>query len=155
VNSIRFLALFALLFFVPYALMHFVPLNFACEAVAGVEAYALRALGYPVAWDGVSLAIGETSLFKIIPDCTGLVMVFLFAALLWAAPLKRPASRVRELAFYTPFLLAFNLVRLLATLLAHYHFGPTGFDAVHAALWFADSGVVLWCWSRASGVRLL
>jgi len=99
------------------------------------------------------MEIGGKSGFEIIADCTGLVMVVLLFALLYSTESK--ADKPRELAFYAPFLLAFNLVRLFATLLAHYHLGEAGFEAVHAALWFVDSGVVLWCWSRATGVRLL
>jgi len=152
VNSTRFLASFLVLFFVPFALIHVVPMGFANEAVAGSEEFLLSTLGYQVEQSGSLLRIGAESYFDIIADCTGAVMVILFFALLYSTPCD--CNRLRALAIYSPLLLGFNLLRLLVTLLTHYHYGLAAFDLAHVALWFVDSGVVLACWSHATGVKL-
>jgi len=152
-KSAAFLLSFLALFFVPFALIHFLPLGFASEAVASVEETMLKAAGYATQRDGAFLSIGGKSDFEIVTDCTGLVMVILFFALLYSTPSK--ADKPRALLIYAPVLLSFNLARLFATLVAHYHFGPAVFEGVHVALWFVDSAVVLWCWSRATGAKLL
>lgn len=151
-NSTRFLASFLILFFVPFALIHFLPLGFTGEAVAGVEESMLSTLGYGVERSGSLLRIGGVSYFDIVADCSGLVMVILFFALLYSTPCD--CDRLRALLVYSPVLLAFNLFRLLLTLLAHYHYGAAAFEFAHVALWFVDSAVVLACWSRATGVKL-
>ncbi|MGB9577084.1 MAG: archaeosortase/exosortase family protein [Candidatus Norongarragalinales archaeon] len=144
---------FAFLFFVPFALVHFVdfqPLNYA---VAWIEAFLLAALGYSVSLTGTTLSVDGES-FKIIVDCTGLVLVILFFALLYATPLKEE-KREKALLWGAPFLFAFNLLRLLFALTVGAVLGRTALEAVHLVLWFADSGVALFLWAQAAEIKLL
>ena len=143
----RFLARFFVIFFSLFAAIHFVDLSFLSRAVAQVEFHLLSLAGVHAVLQGELLVAGSTP-FLFVVDCTGLVMVVLFAALLHSNELES-RRRVRALLLYSPLLLAFNLVRLFATLIVG-AFAPPLFWAVHALLWFVDSGVVLLAWHKAA-----
>jgi exosortase/archaeosortase family protein len=145
-----FLVRFLPAFFIPYLLIHFIPLEPLNSAVASTQNAFFDAAGFETELDGSLLVIrGATEArYRIITDCSGLVMVFLFAALLYAS---KPSWKA--LLIYSPLLLAFNLLRLFITLFAGVQHPPL-FEATHAFFWFVDSGVVLLAWSHATGVRL-
>ena len=146
----RFLTRFLAAFFIPYLLVHFLPLAPVNQAVASTQNALFEATGFETELDGTLLTVrgGFETHYRIITDCSGLVMVILFAALLYAT---KPSWRA--LLLYSPLLLAFNLLRLYVTLYAGVQY-PSLFDATHAALWFVDSAVVLLAWSHATKVNL-
>lgn len=148
-----FLVKFLVLFFVPYAFIHVVDLSAVNEAVAGVQGAMLNAAGLPTAVQGTHLAItvgGRQAFFNMIIDCSGLMMVILFFALLYSTPIKR--GRLKWLLAFTPLLLAFNAVRLFVTIAAAVLYNA--FEVVHMALWFVDSAVVLLCWAFVAEIKL-
>ncbi|MEW5955285.1 MAG: archaeosortase/exosortase family protein [Candidatus Micrarchaeota archaeon] len=147
-----FLAKFLVLFFVPFTALHFVDASLLNAAVASSEHAALSFLGYDAAASGSDLFVDGTH-FRIVVDCTGLVLVLLLFALLFATPLKN-AVRLRALAVFAPFLLFFNLLRLLLTLSVGAVLGQAALEAVHVLLWFVDSAVVFFIWMQVVGVRL-
>jgi exosortase/archaeosortase family protein len=55
-------------------------------------------------------------------------------------------------AFYAPFLLAFNVLRVAFTIAVGISYGEAAMDAVHMALWVFDSLLVLCLWTRAAGI---
>lgn len=152
-SELEFLGRFFLLFFIPYILLHVADVSPLSSAIAGVESSALSAAGFPASSSGSLLFVGE-SVYEIVPDCTGLVMVILLFALLYSTPLDSN-RRLRGLLVFTPLLLAFNLARLAVTLLTGAWFGPTALEGAHVLLWFVDSAVVLLAWGRAAGVKLI
>ncbi|HII39105.1 TPA: archaeosortase/exosortase family protein [Candidatus Micrarchaeota archaeon] len=143
-----FLARFIPLFFLPFALIHLIDLTAVAQAVATAEQTLLNSLGYQTALQGTLLSVDGTA-FKIAADCTGLVSIIMLSALLWSTPLKEE-KRLRTLAIFAPFLLAFNILRLLLTLTTGTVFGPIALEIIHALLWFVDAGVVLFIWANAS-----
>jgi exosortase/archaeosortase family protein len=154
-EELAFLARFALLFGAPYLALHLVDVTPLAANIAHAQVAALSLAGVPAFADGPLLYVaGSPAVYQIVADCTGLVMVILLFALLWATPID-PRARLPALLAFAPFLLAFNLVRLAATLLVGAWHGPAALEAAHVALWFVDSGVVLALWARVAGVRLI
>ncbi|OIO25415.1 hypothetical protein COX85_02745 [Candidatus Micrarchaeota archaeon CG_4_10_14_0_2_um_filter_55_9] len=146
----RFLVRFLPAFFIPYLLIHLLPLAPLNQAVAVTQNAFFEATGFETELDGTLLTVrgGVEAHYRIITDCSGLVMVILFAALLYAT---KPSWRA--LLLYSPLLIVFNLFRLYVTLYAGVQF-PSLFNATHMALWFVDSAVVLLAWSHATKVNL-
>ncbi|MFH1199710.1 MAG: archaeosortase/exosortase family protein [Candidatus Micrarchaeota archaeon] len=143
----KFLALFALLFSMVW-LFDLPPLN---AALAFAEGELLSHAGVPAIVGGNIIAVGGLSA-RIVNECSGLVMVALLVALLYSHDIPRK-SRLRALAVFVPFLLAFNALRLFATLYVFFA-ANAWFDAVHVALWLVDSAVVLACWYVAFSRRI-
>jgi len=146
----EFVLKFALLFGVPYALIHVIDIGFVTNAVASAEALMFRLGGFSVA-QSASLLFVEGVPFEIVADCTGLMMVFLLLALLWATPVER--SRARAFLVWAPFLLLFNLLRMFITLFVGFS-APSLMGAAHVALWFVDSGAVILIWMHEAEVIL-
>lgn len=149
-----FLTRFPFYFLIPYALLLFLKLAFLTDSVASLEKIFLNAAGFNATAAG-SILVVNNAVFEIIPDCTGLVMVFLFLALFYATP---RASFVRKrglpaVACYCIALFAFNLLRLFATLAIGASWGEGALNAAHAALWFVDAGVVLAAWMHATRIK--
>jgi len=146
-----FLARFLFFFFIPFAVIHLVDASFLNAAVASVEQVLLSFLGYDVVAAGPDLLVDGTP-FRIVVDCTGLVLVLLLFALLFSTPLKN-SVRVRAIIVFTPFLLFFNALRLLLTLSVGAVLGQAVLEVVHVLLWFVDSAVVFFIWMQVAGVR--
>ncbi|MDP2717150.1 MAG: exosortase/archaeosortase family protein [Candidatus Micrarchaeota archaeon] len=140
-----FLLRMAAFFGVPYLLLHIVPLDPLLDAIAAIESALLKAAGVASTQFGAVLS-SNAAWFQIVPDCSGLVMVFLLAGLLWSTPVKRPK---RVFIVFAPLLLAWNLVRLFLVLYAGGVLGQTVQDVLHVGLWFVDAGIVLGIWWMA------
>lgn len=153
--SLRFLAVFALTFGVPYIVMQRVDLSIMTGWIAAFESWVLRSFSIPAfSVDSLIFIANSSAVYQIVAECTGLVMVILLFALLYSTPLDS-RRRLRSLALYIPLLLAFNLLRLAVTFLAGSLVGPSALEPTHVALWFVDSGVVLAVWSESAQIRLL
>ncbi|MFH1106616.1 MAG: archaeosortase/exosortase family protein [Candidatus Micrarchaeota archaeon] len=142
----RFLARFLAIFFGLFAVLLLADLRALNEAIASVQAGLLALSGLPVVQHGILLSSGNSAA-TIVNECSGLVMVILLAALLYASQMPESRRR-RTLLIFTPFLLAFNIARLFLTLRAFFTAGAL-FDYVHVLLWFVDSAVVLSIWYMA------
>lgn len=150
-----FLIRFPVYFLVPYSLLLYLKPAFLTNAIASLEALLLNAVGFNTIAGG-SIIVVRNAVFEIIPDCSGLVMVFLFLALFYATP-KAIFVRKRGLSAvvaYATALLGFNLLRLFVTLAVGTSFGESTLNAVHAALWFVDAGVVLAAWASATRIKI-
>jgi len=110
-----------------------------------------RVGGFAVS-QNASLLFVEGVPFEIVADCTGLMMVFLLLALLWATPVDEN-RRLRAFLVWTPFLLGLNLLRMFITLFVGVS-APQLMDAAHVALWFVDSGAVVLIWMHEAEVIL-
>jgi len=150
-SPVGFVLKFALLFGIPYAAMHFADTGLVTNAVASAEALMFRVGGFAVS-QNASLLFVEGVPFEIVADCTGLMMVFLLLALLWATPVDEN-RRLRAFLVWTPFLLGLNLLRMFITLFVGVS-APQLMDAAHVALWFVDSGAVVLIWMHEAEVIL-
>ncbi len=133
---------FAFFFGVPYALLHVVPLSPLLESIASVESVLLHRAAVESVRFGAVLS-SNAAWFRIVPDCSGLVMVFLLGGLLWSTPVKRPE---RFFMVFAPALFLFNFIRLFAVLYVGGVFGQGPQDAVHLGLWMVDAALVLFLW---------
>lgn len=151
-----FLLRFFLSFFASYALLHlldyfkvFEPLKLF---VAAAQAALFRSIGVSAVLQGAMLSHGGLA-FAIVLECTGLVLVALLFSLLFAS--RVPAKKLlRALLLFSPFLLAFNVLRVFATLYSGVAFGIGVMDSVHVFLWLVDSLLVLWIWTVAIGLSV-
>jgi len=143
-----FLAKFFVFFSVPYVLIHLIDLGWLSGIVAVAETALFNAAGIPSSASGSQIFCAGMN-YAIIADCTGLVMIFMLFALLWATPLKG-RRRWLFLAVGIPLLLIFNIFRLFLTLYAGVAFGAGALDAVHLGFWFVDAGVVVALWAKAA-----
>ncbi|MFH0834783.1 MAG: archaeosortase/exosortase family protein [Candidatus Micrarchaeota archaeon] len=150
-SPVGFVLKFALLFGIPYAAIHLIDIGVVTNAVASAEALLFRLGGFSVS-QNASLLLVEGVPFEIVADCTGLMMVFLLLALLWATPVDEE-RRVRAFLVWTPFLLGFNLLRMFITLSAGFY-APQLMDVAHVVLWFVDSGAVVLIWMHEAEVIL-
>lgn len=151
-KEIVFLSKFFLLFFIPFAAIHVLPLDFISSAIALIQSTMLRGAGIS-AYSFGPFILSQGQVFKIIIDCTGLVMLILFFALLYSTKERRPGRKVQLIASIL-FLFAFNLFRLFITILSGLFFGENAINLVHPLLWFVDSGVVMLCWIWTAGIRI-
>jgi exosortase/archaeosortase family protein len=142
----KFLAVFALVFFIPYVLATYVlDVSSLNETVAGAEAGVLSGFGFN-AWNRGELVFFNGGTFRIVAECTGAVMSLLFIALIASTGISRKNAAL-SIALGVPFLVAFNLLRLAVTFTAGSYFGSV--EALHSAFWFLDGGVVLLAWLAA------
>ncbi len=151
-DSRFFLTRFPIFFAVPYLLLHLLPLQLLTEPLARLQAYLLNGAGIPAAASS-SLVLTPKLAVTIIPDCTGLVMVVLLAALLYSTDIE-PARRRAALLYSIPLLLVYNAFRLHAVILAGVLNGPAALDAMHFTLWLVDALLVLALWALAAQIRL-
>jgi|GEM_PF-1749132 len=143
---VKFTACFALL----YAIMRVLPLAPWLEFIAQTQAFLLQLFGVG-AQSSSSIVLCGAQQFEIIADCSGLVMVSLLAALLYATGAR---NLKKTLAWGVPVLLAFNIVRLLATLYLSCTAGPDLLEATHFAFWIVDALVVIAIWAYSQKIRL-
>jgi len=102
------------------------------EIVSAAVAQLMQAMGYPVAREGVVLAIGEHEML-VADACSGLNSLYsLFAlGLLYhhvAAPGRGLGRLAILLALIVPIAVVANIVRVLGLVLVTYHFGPEAAD---------------------------
>lgn len=142
---------FAVLFGLPYFLLHVVPLTFLLDGIAAVESALLGFIGISSTRFGAYLS-SNSAWFEIVPDCSGLVMVILLGALLWSTPVRNPW---RFFKVFAPLLFFWNFVRLFAVLYAGGVLGQAVQDALHIGLWMVDAGIVLGMWWTAFSGRSL
>lgn len=141
-----FFAAYALLFLIDCLTPVFLSLK---VFVASAETLLLSSAGIAAQQYGAVVVAGSWA-FKIVLECTGLVLVALLFSLLYAS--KLPARKIAtRLLLCLPFLLAFNLARLFATLYVAILYGNAAFEAIHLLLWLADSFVVLALWALVVG----
>ena len=148
--TLRFLAAFLLLYATIHAIDFLAPAIFypLKRLVALSLLPLLSAIGIPATVEGVAVTTVAAS-YVIVVECTGLAITALLAAALFASKLElKPLALA--LAFYAPFLFAFNVFRVLATIWAENAFGPGAFDWAHALSWLADSLVVVLVWARVA-----
>ncbi|MBI4360544.1 exosortase/archaeosortase family protein [Candidatus Micrarchaeota archaeon] len=139
---------FAAFFGAPYLLLHVLPLSLLLEGIARVQSFALNAAGFSSLQNGVFVS-SNAAWFQIVPSCSGLVMVILLFALLYATPVKKP---MRFFAVFAPALFSFNFLRLFSVMAVGGTYGLEAMNAVHAGLWFVDAALVLWLWFVAFSV---
>ena len=116
--------------------------------VAQLQEQLLSRAGFGVLRDGTTLLLNGSA-FQIVIDCSGLVMMTLFFALLYST--KTRISTPRLLAYFAFFFL-FNLLRLAFTIAVGAEYGEGALEIVHPVLWFVDAGVVFACWAKEYGL---
>lgn len=146
-NEKKFLLLFFIGFAALYLLVQALPIEFALEGIASFETQALNYAGV-AASSSQTIVFTPSMEFEIIKDCSGLLMVGLLAALLFSSSSDHRKS-LSTLLLFAPLLLAFNLLRLFATLFVGAQYGQQIMDAVHFALWIVDSLIVLLIWWKS------
>jgi exosortase/archaeosortase family protein len=102
------------------------------RVAAGTVAFGFRLLGRPVTCVGSTIYYGASA-YRIIPECTGIEVVVLFAAAVVAFP-SRWRERLVCLAWWVPGLLAINLVRIV-TLMSLGERAPVAFTYGHEYVW--------------------
>jgi exosortase B len=107
------------------------------EFVSAAVAFLLAALGYPVARDGVTLAVGPHQLL-VADACSGMAsLTSLLAMVLLYCHLTGGALRARALLLVlcvAPVAVAANVLRVLILALVAYHFGDEAAQgAIHQA----------------------
>ncbi len=175
----HFLTHFPLYFIPPYIAIHLLNLSWLTDAIAFIESSLLASAGVENSLYGSFIDVGNI-LFEIVVDCSGLVMITLFLALVYSAKPFGKSSKDGKLgkdgkldkgskvskqvqvkqktsyAFlaFVPAIFLFNLIRLFFTLWTGVAFGPQVLSIVHFALWFIDAGFVFLLWSINAGVDL-
>jgi|GEM_PF-1989202 len=149
-----FITRFLVAFFLLYAAIHaidwlfpalFYPLK---RLVALSLGPLLSAAGIAATVDGTVVATAAAK-YVMAVECTGLVITALLASALYASQV-RLSDIARTIAFYAPFLFAFNIARVLLAIWAEAVFGAGAFDPAHALSWLADSIVVVLVWARVA-----
>jgi len=146
----NFFAKFMVSFFILYALLYLLDLRFLTNFVASVQSQALALAGFPNALSGSFISLEKIS-FEVVRECTGLVMIFMLAALLYATRTKRA---LYYFAIFAPVLFAFNLLRLFATFWFGAALGTQAMELTHILLWFVDAAVVFFLWAVAAKIDL-
>ena len=144
----HFLFYFVLTFAFLFALIKILPLDSLNFFVAEIQEKILSLAGYEVAREGTLLLVGSAA-FEIVIDCSGLVMLIMFASLLYSTNTRLSWKKI---VFYSAFLFVFNLARLAFTLAVGANLGNQTLDIVHPALWFVDSGLVFGVWAKEYGL---
>lgn len=150
----KFLIVFLGSFTALYLIVQILPIAPLLEGLASLEAKMLNFAGANAS-SAQTIIFTPSMEFEIIRDCSGLVMIALLAALLLASnanvpKLKPdPGNSLKTLLFFAPLLLAFNVLRLLATLFVGAQLGRGVLEAVHFSLWIVDSVVVLLIWAKS------
>ncbi|HLC48083.1 MAG TPA: archaeosortase/exosortase family protein [Candidatus Norongarragalinales archaeon] len=150
-GEIGFLAKFLALISILFLLLKTVQMGFLLEWIASWEYGALRFLNLPAILDGATIALPSVKI-RIVPECSGLFMPILLAALLWSTKIEA-GKRIRYMLIFTPLLFLFNLIRLFATIFT-LAVAPGLFDLMHITLWFVDSAIVLLIWMDAQGIKI-
>jgi exosortase/archaeosortase family protein len=147
---VRFLASFFLLYLAIHAIDYAFPgLLYPLKGLVALALVPLlSSVGITATAQGTTVIVGATR-YVMVVECTGLVTLALLASALYAS--KVGLNRIlRALALYAPFLFAFNIARVLATIWAESAFGPSAFDPTHALSWFLDAIVVVLVWARVA-----
>ncbi len=150
-DDLEFLLKFIAFFFVLLFFLKFLDSSIITKSVAYAEYYLVNLFGTPATISANTITL-PNSRVEIVPECSGFVMIILLAALLWSTNIENK-RRARYLLIFGPFLFAFNILRLLITILVLNNH-PTFFDSVHVFLWFVDSAIVMAIWMHAQGFRL-
>ncbi|MBI5225056.1 hypothetical protein HY989_04265 [Candidatus Micrarchaeota archaeon] len=141
-----FLAKFLIIFFLLFGILKIIDLSAMLFAIAQFESSALNFVGIGSKVVGTQMLL-YGNVVEFVEECSGLIMVILLIALLWGSKIQNE-RRLKYLAIFTPALLAFNLIRLFATLWVLAIF-PYLFEYFHIFLWFVDSAIVMLIWIRA------
>lgn len=146
-----FFVKFIAAFFLLYALLYVFDLRFLTNFIASVQSQALALTGFPNSLDGSVISIPGRAVFEVVRECTGLVMIFMLAALLYAT---RTKSSLYYFAIFAPLLFVFNVVRLFATFYVGASLGIQAMEVAHVLLWFVDAAAVFFLWAIAAEVDL-
>jgi len=144
----HFLFYFTLIFLSIFGLLKITEPQPVNLLVAQLQERLLSSAGYSIVRDGAILLLNGSA-FQIVIDCSGLVMMTLFFALLYSTKTKIPLPRL--LAYFAFFFL-FNLLRLAFTIGVAADYGEGALGIVHPVLWFVDAGVVFACWAKEYGL---
>ncbi|HEV8289531.1 MAG TPA: archaeosortase/exosortase family protein [Candidatus Norongarragalinales archaeon] len=131
---------------IAYAALYAIDVSTLQNILAAGEGQALTALGITNNVEASTIQLPNAS-FEIVKECTGLAMLGLFAALLYATPHVPRKKRAKSFLEFAPFILSFNFARLLLTISSGQVFGETGMQALHLALWIVDAFAVLSLWA--------
>ena len=147
---IRFLAAFFLLYIAIHAIDWLLPaLLYPLKRLVALSLVPLlSAVGISATAQGTAMVVGAAK-YVMAVECTGLVVAALLASALYASEMKMKVI-ARALAFYVPFLFAFNIARVLFTIWAETTWGAGAFEPAHALSWLADSLVVVLIWARVA-----
>lgn len=143
-ESKRFLILFSIFFIIPYLLIiyNFIPTN-------DINLFLAQTIHSWLPSQNIYLSgttiVSETISFLIVPDCSGLVMIAMFFALI-AASNGSLKHKLISLALFSPLLFVFNIFRLFLTIATAFNFGKLAFEVMHLSLWIYDSVVVISFW---------
>ena len=148
-SALVFLLKFFTLFAALFTALYFTPLFFLTNFIAFIESSLLNSAGFQVTQIG-SLVVSSVIVFQIVNECTGLVMLSMLAALLYATPSISRNEKIRGFALFALPLLLFNLARLFATMIVGISFGQTFLDGVHLLLWLVDALAVFLVWMHLS-----
>ncbi len=145
---LRFLAAFFLLYAAIHAIDYALPgLLYPLQRLVALSLVPLlSAVGITATAQGITVVAGAAK-YSMAIECTGLVMMALLASALYASEMKMRAVAY-ALAFYAPFLFAFNIARVLFAVWAETTLGAGAFDPAHVLLWFADAVVVVLVWAH-------
>ncbi|NUN11663.1 exosortase/archaeosortase family protein [Candidatus Micrarchaeota archaeon] len=142
-----FLAKFFTSFFIPFFLLELIDTSLLTNAIAGFENYFLSKLVY-TELNG-STIFANNILFQIVTECSGLVMLLLFASLIYSTEAK---NKLKNFLLLAPVVFVFNLLRLFVTLLFGVFYGQQAIEVVHVLFWFIDAGVVFLLWMHVVGI---
>ena len=115
-----------------------------CAMWARIAVFALTLLGVPASSDGVTVDAGAFTA-TIVPACTALDVIILFAAAVLAYPAS-VGARLRGLLLGVAALFAINIVRIVSLILIGIHYLDLLEDA-HLLVWQATmalSAIGLW-----------
>ncbi len=151
-TPLQFLLRFLILFLPLYALIELTTIylsnNFLTQTITQIQNTILNLIQINSTYSNNTLhAAGAT--FEIIPDCTGLMLIAMLAALLYATRSVTNEHKIKTLLWATPLLLIFNLLRLTTTIYIFANFGQTTFETAHLLLWIIDSLLVIAIWLLA------
>lgn len=143
----EFLAKFLPLYFIPFFLAaRVIPLEWLTNIIAAIESSLLTILGTPNTLSASNIFTSNVQ-FIIVPECTGLSMVILLFALLYATKINEN-KKLNALKVYTPILLLFNIFRLFLVLWLGSNYGNSTLNYAHPAFWFVDAGIVFAIWFK-------
>lgn len=104
------------------------------ELVYGI----LAAFGYEVVKDGIMLTfVSPAAVATVVMgvDCTAWKSMYALAALMLASPVANNLKKWKHILLGILAVFALNIVRVVSTILAGYHFGMDFLEIVHTLLW--------------------